>query len=174
MTLLNPAAVKLTEQAMLESLEAMPKPAGFDDDVRLQPHTSPWTHELTDQLRTMWAEGKTSGQIAIKLGTGFTRNAVIGKVHRLKLQTRVYPPKPIEEAKPIRKTVGRAFIPRLPLPVQKAKPIPLPALCVPVGLQDRTGCCFPVVRTTEHLFCNATCSGDYCDYHRRVMYVRPE
>ncbi|MBA3326407.1 MAG: GcrA cell cycle regulator [Rhodobacteraceae bacterium] len=46
-----------------------------------------WTDERVETLRAMWAEGKSASQIAKELG-GVTRNAVIGKVHRLGLSNR--------------------------------------------------------------------------------------
>jgi GcrA cell cycle regulator len=46
-----------------------------------------WTDERVETLKTMWAEGKSASQIAKELG-GITRNAVIGKVHRLGLSHR--------------------------------------------------------------------------------------
>lgn len=46
-----------------------------------------WTDERVETLKTMWAEGKSASQIAKELG-GVTRNAVIGKVHRLGLSNR--------------------------------------------------------------------------------------
>jgi GcrA cell cycle regulator len=46
-----------------------------------------WTDERVETLKTMWAEGKSASQIAKELG-GITRNAVIGKVHRLGLSNR--------------------------------------------------------------------------------------
>jgi GcrA cell cycle regulator len=46
-----------------------------------------WTDERVETLKTMWTEGKSASQIARELG-GVTRNAVIGKVHRLGLSNR--------------------------------------------------------------------------------------
>ncbi len=46
-----------------------------------------WTDERVEILKTMWTEGKSASQIAKELG-GVTRNAVIGKVHRLGLSNR--------------------------------------------------------------------------------------
>ena len=46
-----------------------------------------WTDERVELLKTMWAEGKSASQIAKELGA-VTRNAVIGKVHRLGLSSR--------------------------------------------------------------------------------------
>ncbi|MFT7391387.1 MAG: GcrA cell cycle regulator, partial [Paracoccaceae bacterium] len=46
-----------------------------------------WTDERVEALKGMWNEGKSASQIAKALG-GVTRNAVIGKVHRLGLSNR--------------------------------------------------------------------------------------
>jgi GcrA cell cycle regulator len=56
-----------------------------------------WTDERVETLKTMWSEGKSASQIAKELG-GVTRNAVIGKVHRLGLSNRVGGAEPQEEA----------------------------------------------------------------------------
>jgi GcrA cell cycle regulator len=46
-----------------------------------------WTDERVELLKKMWAEGKSASTIAKELGS-VTRNAVIGKVHRLNLASR--------------------------------------------------------------------------------------
>jgi GcrA cell cycle regulator len=46
-----------------------------------------WTDERVETLKKMWGEGQSASQIAKELG-GVTRNAVIGKVHRLGLSNR--------------------------------------------------------------------------------------
>jgi GcrA cell cycle regulator len=62
-----------------------------------------WTDERIDQLKRLWEQGMTASQIAEELG-GVSRNAVIGKAHRLGLQSRPSPvrsseaPAPVEEA----------------------------------------------------------------------------
>ena len=48
-----------------------------------------WTDERVEQLRKLWLDGKSASQIAAELANGITRNAVIGKVHRLGLSGRV-------------------------------------------------------------------------------------
>ena len=48
-----------------------------------------WTDERVDLLSRLWMEGRSASQIAAQLGAGLTRNAVIGKVHRLGLAGRV-------------------------------------------------------------------------------------
>ena len=46
-----------------------------------------WTEERVEKLKELWAQGLSASQIAKELG-GVTRNAVIGKVHRLGLSSR--------------------------------------------------------------------------------------
>ena len=53
------------------------------------PYTQ-WTDERNDRLRELWATGLSCAKIAAKLG-GTTRNAVIGKAHRLGLESRQSP-----------------------------------------------------------------------------------
>jgi len=52
-----------------------------------------WTQERVEQLTTLWLEGLSASQIAAQMG-GVSRNAVIGKVHRLKLSGRARAVKP--------------------------------------------------------------------------------
>ena len=46
-----------------------------------------WTDERVESLKKFWQEGLSASQIASRIG-GVTRNAVIGKVHRLGLAGR--------------------------------------------------------------------------------------
>ena len=55
-----------------------------------------WTDERIERLKAMWTNGSTASQIAEELG-GVSRNAVIGKAHRLGLESRPSPVKPGEE-----------------------------------------------------------------------------
>jgi GcrA cell cycle regulator len=55
-----------------------------------------WTEERIERLKKMWQDGSTASQIADELG-GVSRNAVIGKAHRLGLEARPSPVKPGEE-----------------------------------------------------------------------------
>ncbi|MGB3176393.1 MAG: GcrA family cell cycle regulator [Albidovulum sp.] len=58
-----------------------------------------WTDERVETLKKMWGEGQSASQIAKELG-GVTRNAVIGKVHRLGLSNRVGTAAESAKAKP--------------------------------------------------------------------------
>ncbi|TKD21771.1 GcrA cell cycle regulator, partial [Rhodobacter capsulatus] len=64
-----------------------------------------WTDERVELLKKMWTEGQSASQIAKELG-GVTRNAVIGKVHRLGLSNRVEgapaAPAPVAAAAPVK------------------------------------------------------------------------
>ena len=79
-----------------------------------------WTDERIERLRAMWTKGATASQIADELG-GVSRNAVIGKAHRLGLESRPSPVKPGEEKE---KKAKAAPAPKAakPAPVAKAAP----------------------------------------------------
>ncbi|MDQ2064817.1 GcrA family cell cycle regulator [Xinfangfangia sp. CPCC 101601] len=80
-----------------------------------------WTDERVETLKRMWAEGQSASQIAKELG-GVTRNAVIGKVHRLGLSNRVGG-KEEDEAAPAA-AAPAAAPPRVEPPVApKAEPV---------------------------------------------------
>lgn len=82
-----------------------------------------WTDERVDVLKKMWGEGKSASQIAKELG-GVTRNAVIGKVHRLGLSNRstgAAPAKPAPKEAPAAKAK----------PVEKPKPAAPPQDAAP-------------------------------------------
>ncbi|QIK77741.1 GcrA cell cycle regulator [Sphingomonas piscis] len=78
-----------------------------------------WTDERIERLKKMWSDGATASQIADELG-GVSRNAVIGKAHRLGLDARPSPVKPGEEKE---KKPAAAAAPAAP----KAEPKPAPA-----------------------------------------------
>ena len=59
-----------------------------------------WTADRVEQLTRLWAEGFSARQIAEKLGGGVTRNAVIGKAHRLHLQRGAEPVEVVPEPEP--------------------------------------------------------------------------
>ncbi len=91
-----------------------------------------WTEERVETLKKMWAEGQSASQIAKELG-GVTRNAVIGKVHRLGLSNRasggtakVVKEKPAAKADAVPKAApkAKAEAPERPAP---AAPTPISA-----------------------------------------------
>ena len=80
-----------------------------------------WTEERIDRLKAMWTKGATASQIAEELG-GVSRNAVIGKAHRLGLESR---PSPVKAGEEKDKKPKAAPAPKAPKPVA-AKPAPSP------------------------------------------------
>jgi len=100
-----------------------------------------WTDERVETLKTMWAEGKSASQIAKELG-GVTRNAVIGKVHRLGLSNRNAAPvaKPAPKAKPAKEAA--------PAKAEAKKPEPEPAAAEkPANVPARK----PIIRAGQPL-----------------------
>jgi GcrA cell cycle regulator len=103
-----------------------------------------WTDERVEQLKKMWSEGQSASQIAKELGS-VTRNAVIGKVHRLGLSNRAGAgpmPEPVE-VKPAKQAApepketkkdSRAKATAKPTPeaVEPERPAPAPVLRKPV------------------------------------------
>jgi GcrA cell cycle regulator len=84
-----------------------------------------WTDERIERLKKMWHDGATASQIADELG-GVSRNAVIGKAHRLGLEQRPSPVKPGEE-KEVKKPAPVAAAPKAAAPKPEPAPKPAPA-----------------------------------------------
>jgi len=90
-----------------------------------------WTDERVETLKKMWAEGQSASQIAKELGA-VTRNAVIGKVHRLGLSNRVGPGGKDDEDEAEVPAAAPVVEPPRPVepepePVRAAEPAPRPA-----------------------------------------------
>ena len=77
-----------------------------------------WTDERVETLKRMWVEGSSASTIAKALGGGVTRNAVIGKVHRLGLSNRAAGA-PTEAAEPVEAAA--------PAEAPRPEPRPIPA-----------------------------------------------
>ncbi len=87
-----------------------------------------WTDQRIDQLKSLWEKGLTASQIADELG-GVSRNAVIGKAHRLGLKSR---PSPVKANEPEKKAAPKkpasaakplAAAPAKPRPAAPASPV---------------------------------------------------
>jgi GcrA cell cycle regulator len=141
--------------------------------------TMGWTDERVSTLKKLWLDGLSASQIAKQLG-GVTRNAVIGKVHRLGLSGRAAPSQP---ARPIFKA------PRPARPVIASTPVVrrIATTVVPPPLYSReeTGsatvltlgahmCKWPIgdPSTDGFSFCGRRTGedGPYCIEHARVAY----
>ncbi|OHB31193.1 MULTISPECIES: GcrA family cell cycle regulator [unclassified Phenylobacterium] len=139
-----------------------------------------WSDDRVTTLKTLWLEGLSAAQIARRLG-GVTRNAVIGKVHRLGLSGRA------TASRPGRTPRGRT--PRRPRPAKMAtvtRPqvrASAPAVAaVPEGpglIADLTGlrahmCKWPIgdPKAADFSFCGRPADGPYCPTHAAAG-VRP-
>ncbi|MBA4162095.1 MAG: GcrA cell cycle regulator [Novosphingobium sp.] len=93
-----------------------------------------WTDERIEKLTKMWEGGATASQIAEELG-GVSRNAVIGKAHRLGLKARPSPVKPNEKEAPAPKAPKAEAAPRsAPRPAPVPRPVTVaPAAAAPAG-----------------------------------------
>ncbi|MEX0404382.1 GcrA family cell cycle regulator [Aquibium sp. LZ166] len=157
-----------------------------------------WTDERVELLRKLWAEGLSASQIAAQLG-GVSRNAVIGKVHRLKLssrgraapaQTRQKKPKPAGAKAPraassprsMPQTVGATAlkVDYQSEPAIRPSARPVESVVVPISrhlklaeLTDKT-CKWPNgdPLTEEFHFCgnDSLDTGPYCTYHARLAF----
>ena len=97
-----------------------------------------WTDDRVETLKKMWGEGQSASQIAKELG-GVTRNAVIGKVHRLGLSNRATtttakteskaaaPKKPSKPKAAPKKAPKPDLKTEAAVPPQENKPIPMSA-----------------------------------------------
>ena len=153
-----------------------------------------WTDERVELLRRLWVEGLSAAQVAAELGAGITRNAVIGKIHRLGLAERAKTssaPRPRAprapraqggEARPqapvVMGNVALALAPNAivayaPLP-EEENVIPISARVTLMELRELM-CRWPLGDPTaaEFRFCGAKSpsgSGPYCCHHSRIAY----
>ena len=141
-----------------------------------------WTDERVELLKKLWQDGLSASQIAKQLG-GVTRNAVIGKVHRLGLSGRATPSKP-------QRTVFKAPRPARPVsaapsaPRRVAESVSAPQMA-PVRLVDEAPGTATVLTLGVHMckwpigdpaldnftFCGDRAEdGPYCYKHNQVAY----
>ena len=157
-----------------------------------------WTEQQIETLRRMWGNGYSANDIAKSLGGGVTRNAVIGKAHRLKLSVGVasrvtaeppsgVPGVVVTKIKKVSKP--RSLLRALPpLPPSDALPrtvinrdtTPRPidvarrSEGVPVTKVGERHCRWPIgdPRSPEFRFCGCEAQEGlpYCAHHARVAY----
>ena len=111
-----------------------------------------WTSERVEVLRQLWGQGQTASQIAARLG-GTTRNAVIGKAHRMGLS--------VKQIKP---------------PVEVEPEPPMPVVVAPVAPTSGRGCQWPVgdPKQPDFHFCGqpSEIGRPYCAKHCAIAYHR--
>jgi GcrA cell cycle regulator len=146
-----------------------------------------WTEERVETLKKLWQDGLSASQIAKQLG-GVTRNAVIGKVHRLGLSGRATPSKP---ARPLFKAPRPQRTVSAPTPPRRiAEPaLSSPSLPPARYLDEQPGsatvltlgahmCKWPIgdPSSEDFTFCGRRSGqdGPYCIEHARVAYQPPQ
>src|SRR5215470_8051732 len=103
-----------------------------------------WTDERVELLKKLWSDGLSASQIAAQMG-GVTRNAVIGKVHRLSLSGRARPASSVPRPRKMRApSMGRprTFVNgntvlkthAAPAPRRLPQPVPIEDIVVPISL----------------------------------------
>ena len=113
-----------------------------------------WTDERIEQLKAMWVKGMTASQIAETLG-GVSRNAVIGKAHRLGLQARPSPVKSndgesgSEARKPKAKPAAEASAPPA-APIAPPRSRPAPTAAAPVQPAPAAGASRPPANQQQY------------------------
>jgi GcrA cell cycle regulator len=148
--------------------------------------TAGWTEDRVGALKKLWLEGQSASQIAKQLGGGVTRNAVIGKVHRLGLSGRAAPSQParatFRPSRP-RPAASPTQAPSAPRRIEAVQPRAV-SPSVPAPMPDLPGtatvmtlgahmCKWPIgdPSSTEFSFCGRRSSeGVYCVEHARVAY----
>lgn len=157
-----------------------------------------WTDERVELLGKLWLEGRSASQIAAELGMGVTRNAVIGKVHRLGLAGRPKSATPVVgAARGKLKVAARSpeadttdakvdvDIVVMPLPEESAEIVPLrqPVSEVLLPISERvtimelreSSCRWPMgdPMKADFRFCGARtggANGPYCTAHARLAF----
>ena len=156
-----------------------------------------WTDERVELLRLHWLEGKSASQIANLLGHGLTRNAVIGKVHRLGLAGRAkspgsggaHPRQSAPRHAERRVSAPRAAAPRMvqgatalaiaPQSLTEAEPEAYESVVLPMSLRvtivelREAMCRWPLgdPASTEFRYCGSpSSSGPYCAHHAGLAY----
>jgi GcrA cell cycle regulator len=153
-----------------------------------------WTDDRVDLLKKLWAEGLSASQIAGRLGS-VTRNAVIGKVHRLGLSGRAttsrmksHRPRQRMAAKRLAKsryaTIGNPALRALYTAETNVYLPPTEELVIPVAerksIQTLTEvtCRWPIgdPQNTEFHFCgkNKVPGLPYCEFHARRAFQPPQ
>ena len=152
-----------------------------------------WTDERVEQLKKLWSEGLSASQIAAELG-GITRNAVIGKVHRLGLsgrgksastQPKARKPRASQPARPSPpRTVGNTALKvdyaPAPRPTPAPRPAPVEELIIPpeeratILTLTEHRCKWPIGDPSQDdfYFCGrySEAGKPYCEHHSKIAY----
>jgi GcrA cell cycle regulator len=132
-----------------------------------------WLSERIERLKALWNAGKSASQIGNELGV--SRNAVIGKIHRLQGYTPTRIAKPPAQAKPPKPPPAPKWKPKAPPP---APPEPVvdnvPSLDLTINQLKPGVCRYPHGERSPYFFCGQpTREGSpYCALHHRLTLQR--
>ncbi len=149
-----------------------------------------WNEAIIAELRGLWAEGHSTAEIGRRLG--ISKNAVVGKAHRLDLSPRPSPIRRQERAPgtpPAPRAVGPTLapLPARPVPAPVAGPLPAPPAAkaavpprrlaaVAVPSARVSACCWPIGEPGKPSFhfCDAAAvhGKPYCPEHAQLAYVK--
>ncbi len=147
-----------------------------------------WTEDAIALLKALWAEGHSTAEIGRRMG--ISKNAVVGKAHRLNLPARPSPIRRQEgEARPrpaAPRRVSGPTLPPLSTPAPTAEPLPVAEIAAAPVLRQVssprpsggrvTTCCWPIGEpgTPSFRFCDheALQGKPYCDSHAQLAYVK--
>ena len=144
-----------------------------------------WTDERVETLRKLWGEGLSASQIATELG-GVSRNAVIGKVHRLGLEARNKPADEKGDDAPVVDDTAPEVVEETSAPLEAANDAgpapefeddedvaPIPLKLKLTELTERT-CKWPIgdPMHDDFHFCghDADEGRPYCEYHSGLAF----
>ncbi|MCC7280967.1 MAG: GcrA cell cycle regulator [Acetobacteraceae bacterium] len=152
-----------------------------------------WSDEQISRLRALWSEGHSTAEIGRRMG--ISKNAVVGKAHRLNLSARPSPIRRVPGAPqapraprpaPMRAAERMGFPPRSfnvvaaghalrPVAPPPPRPVAPPAPPPPPRLSN-TSCCWPIGEPgkPDFRFCSdrALVGKPYCEAHAAQAYVR--
>jgi hypothetical protein len=135
---------------------------------------TPWTSEQDARLVELWNAGKSAEEVALAI-EGKTRNAVVGRVSRLRRAGQILAKR---DSKHKNAAHRRPRKPRAPKPQRAPKIVLKPIVDTLEGsvvLLDVTGCKWPVTSSSPHRFCNRDRLGNepYCEGHL-ARAIHPE
>ena len=153
-----------------------------------------WNEETIARLRALWAEGLSTAEIGRRMS--ISKNAVVGKAHRLNLPARPSPirregsgstPRPQAPRRVVGPTLPPLAAATAPAPQLASPPPPAPVASAPRVVSSRPAstpfrsirpqaCCWPIGEpgTKAFRFCDseATPGKPYCQEHASLAYVK--
>ncbi len=135
--------------------------------------TSPWTEEKIERLRELWATGKSGSEIGKKLD--LSKNSVVGKAHRLCLDSRPSPILPCGTEQQRRRTALARPTATVAKPLPQPNPTPAP-ICQPrrscLFIEGEKGRDFTLYADAPRWSTPAKPESPYCAAHHRRTHIK--